>query len=94
MEGDIVREVNQEKLLLSDSSLLVHFRESLYGIITELLLCKILFGGSLSGFNEATLGALPDIPIDLSRESLQCLFCLKPPKNVADLSESKCGSNK
>jgi len=51
--------VNQEKLLFSAPSPIVHFRESLHSI--ESLLSNTLFGRA--GFSlEATLGALPNRP--------------------------------
>ena len=52
---------NQEKLLFSAPSLLVHFIESLHRISRESLLSKKLFGRAPAGFSkESALGALPN----------------------------------
>ena len=55
---------NQEKLLFSAPSLLVHFIESLHRISRESLLSKKLFGRAPAGFiKESALGALPNAPL-------------------------------
>jgi hypothetical protein len=53
--------VNQEKLIFSAPSSLVHFRVSLHRISIESFLSEKLFGRASPGFSlEAALGALPN----------------------------------
>jgi len=53
--------VNQEKLLFSAPSSLVHFRETLHRISIESLLSEKLFGRASPRFSlEAALGDLPN----------------------------------
>ena len=61
VKGDFVCGVNQEKLLFSAPSLLVHFRESLHEINNESLLYEKPFGRALVEFSrESALKALPN----------------------------------
>jgi hypothetical protein len=55
---------DQEKLLFSAPSLLLHFIESFHRISRKSLLFEKLFGKALAGFSrESALEALPNAPI-------------------------------